>query len=299
MVDYDAANYPPSEVQAEFFRYALAEGAELPEVTRRLTGPLYSDFLSIMELTNTALNAIDSNFTPEYIMPDAYQSPEVRGALIARPIEVRWQLRKLAEARLGQLEELGASKNATALSEQQLSETLLEVPQYCPQVDGWKDYRTMKSCTNACFRMVFGGVSGWTPEQTPLSNELVDRYGTVVVDDVVYTNIYHTEIFKEICQREVVNLEIVGADFQAIDKIVSKIKLKHPQASAYCTINLSSNSGDRAIWHSVVLLGTEGKSVVFHDPGVANGGAFHKLSYADFARRWAVTYNRAQLTIAV
>jgi hypothetical protein len=146
--------------------------------------------------------------------------------------------------------------------------------------------------------MIFSAATGWQASQAALSEELIWQHRTSIVEDVVYSNLFQTGAFREICDKEVMTLELIGADLAVIEKLASKIKMKNSDAQVYCVASISSASAPPAsgIWHSCIILGADGDKVTWHDPGSAEG-AFKEVPVAAFGRRWAGAYNRAQLFI--
>lgn len=289
---------PSLEAQKGFFRQALGEGVEMGDRPRLLKGSYYADFESIIRLSDEAIKAVDPQLTPEYSMPTSYMPVDVMMKYNALPNSVRARLERIRTGRVATLREFAQDRTINDLASQGISDGVLSIPPFCSQDEDWRDSERFKGCMNACFRMVFGAATGWRPSQAALSEELVRQHRTSIVEDVVYGNLFQTEAFREICDKEVMTLEIIGADLTIIEKLASKIKAKNSDAQVYCVASISSASAppNSGIWHSCIILGADGEKVTWHDPGSAEG-AFKEVPIADFGRRWAVAYNRVQLFI--
>lgn len=296
-LNYSTENYPPIDEQQAFFHYALLEAEEV-EPAKLMRGPHASHFVDIMQRSEERIKGIDPSFTPEHTMPFGYQSQEVRSQLFGVDREIRCQLEAAANMRREEIHELVGTELQQAFSEQEIPVGLLDIPYYTQQSEDWIGSDAIRGCSNACFRMVFGAISGWLPSQTAVSENLMERYGTAVVDDSTYSSLYQTEIFSEICDKSVATYELIGADLAVIEKITTKLKKKRPSAEVYCTVNLASETAGEAVWHTCVLLSAENGVVVHHDPSNYNGGAYKSIPLEQFVSRWALAYNRAVLTIA-
>lgn len=297
-VNYGPGNIPPFEEQSAFFKYAFLEGEEQQVKRKMARGPVYEDFVAIMEDVQGLVTSVDPSFGAEHIMPMSYQSPEVRRQVLDLEHEDKIALQEISRMRLSALEQASA-KWQMGMSGQQIADGVLDVPFYAQQIEDWGNYDAYRGCTNACFRMVFGAITGWTPSQAAVSEQLIKQYGTSVVEDAIYSGVYHTEVFEETCDKHVVSIEMIGADFDSIARITQKIKQKYSTAEAYCTINLSSKNASKDIWHTCVLLGVDNGVVTYHDPSNSSGGAYQQEPCDTFLSRWAIAYNRAVITIAV
>jgi len=297
MVNYGPDNLPPIDEQSGFFKYALLEGAGVQKPTRMAQGPLFHRCVEVMHLVDERVREVDPSFTAEHVMPMSYQSQEVRKQIAKMEYDERQKLTGIAEVKILSLQQIAVDRLHESPETPTLEPGLLDVPYYARQSEDW-DGDGVRGCTNACFRMVFGAITGWTPSQAAVSERLVEQYGTSVVDDSVYSSIYQTEVFKEICDKDVATIELIGADFETIGKLATAFKRKRPHGEVYCTVNLASETAGAQVWHTSVLLGTEGDDVLYHDPSNWSGGAYKKASYDRFMRRWSVAYNRAVITIA-
>jgi hypothetical protein len=291
-------SYPPRAVQARFFEDALGQSAQSEAISRHVCGPYYNNFNAIASEVDGRIKELDPTLTPEHIMPLAYQSNEVREK-IASGGELVYGLKRVAKHRQELLDKVATDNITPVLRTQQISSGSLDEPPYYRQQEDWKDYRAARGCANACFRMIFGAITGWTPLESAVAESLEARYGTPIVDDSVYNGIYGTEAFKEICDRKVRSIEIIGADFETIQNLTIKLKQRQPEVKVYCTLSLASRNTDKSAWHSCVLLGAADDQVAYHDPSSFLGGANITECYDTFAARWAAAYNRALLTIVL
>ena len=211
----------------------------------------------------------------------------------------RKTLAEIAEFKAAALQAIPRSDAGESLRAQQIPMGVIDVPNYAQQKEDWKNFDGVRGCTNACFRMVFGTIAGWMPSQTAVSECLEAQYTTSVVDDSVYSAIYKTEVFEEVCPKKVISVELVGADFESIGQLATHIKKKQPDSEFYCMVNLASKTAGNKVWHSCILLGVEDGIVTYHDPLNQGGGAYCKAPVESFLARWSIAYNRALITIAV
>lgn len=289
---------PSLEAQMEFFNQAFMQGGEVTKRPRLVTGPFYSDFAEVMRQTEADVKSINPHFTPEHIMPSTYQSPYVRYEVDISSTDTRIALMEVSARRMRRTDMLARGVIGDTVGSQILLPGELNVPEYAKQDEEWEHSQASRACSNACFRMVFGSVAGWVPSETAVGEQLLKHHGTAIVDDKVFNDVYQTEAFKEISDKSVISLELIGADLELISRLTRKVKERQPDAQVFCTVNLASASSHRSIWHAAALLSATESRVTCHDPSVYCGGAFHTQDKTEFLRRWAVAYNRAQLIIA-
>jgi len=299
LINYSFENYPPVPEQKEFFRCALLEGAAIEKPSRFIHGPLFDEFVAILREVDSRISDVDPAFTAECIVPYGYQSQATRALLQDIDKNKRGALSKIAEFKTTALQAIPRSEKGEPLRHQQLPIGTLDVPHYAQQKEDWKNINGTRGCANACFRMVFGTIVDWMPSQAALSKCLVNQHGTSIVDDSVYSAIYHTEVFSEICPKQVATVELIGADFESIKRMASRMKKEQPESEFYCTVSLASKTEGNNVWHSCVLLGVENGIVTYHDPLNDSGGAYCTSPIEDFLERWSIAYNRALITIAV
>ena len=286
---------PSINMQQEFFDTSFRETVDYAP-PRMVKGPFYSDFLEIMQETQAKIEAVSPSFTPDYIVPSAYRSDKAKEDLLGS-FDVSVRMRSIGWDRLDRIDRLTRHKLVSVQQELGISPDLLADPPYCTQGDELDDKQARKACTMATFRMVFGGITDWVPSEEVVANSLKGRHESLVVTDAVYTNVYKSEAFKEICSKKVITLELIGTDFSHIDMLATKIKSSQPAAQVFCIVSLSSETEAKDIWHSNILLGTSSEHIMCHDP-LTRKGAYRKIDRSEFSRRWAISYNRAQLIIA-
>lgn len=286
--------------QSVFFEQAFAEGADIRDGShKKLDGPYFKDFKKIIDATDERIKQIDPNFTLEYLVPMQYQDDRIRNEIFFSGNQRRmYDIEELKNQKLRKLDLLGRQL-CMASFEQKIDTGVLDETPYCLQADDWQNKENSKGCATACFRMVFGAITGTVPFQTPIATELVKRYGTSVVEDAVFSNVYATETFKEKYHKEVMTLEIVGANLDVIQKFASKIKARREDAQVFAVVNMGSKSASKDVWHTALLLDADGSQVTLHDPSNYNGGKSKKHTYGEFFTRWAVAYNRVQLFVVV
>jgi hypothetical protein len=297
-VPYSADNYPPISEQYRLFRYALLEADRQGDETRHRQGPLIDGFKAILYDVGSRLTALDPTLTPEYFMPTSYQSPAVRRALAKKPWELKRELHNIQAFRFSETDRLVDESLAEHLSQQGIPGDVLDTPPYCRQGDSWDDFRSSMTCSNACFRMVFGGITGWIPSEEAVAESCITNKGSSIIDDSEYQKLFKTEIFGGISDKKVSTIEITGAVFTTIGKVAAGIKGRVPEARVYAIVSLTSATASRDIWHSNVILGTTDNDIICHDPSGVNGSPYKQIPRNVFTRRWAGALNRAQLFIA-
>lgn len=284
---------PPLEIQSEFLRIALEQGEGLGYKPKVVKGPFLDDFSGVMEHVGQKLKELHPSLTPEYVMPDGYQSPEVKMRISGMKPRISTGIRKLRDERRRLIDQLVEEKISPTLETQTLPAETLSVPPYLSQTKNGAD------CVGACFRMVFEGVTGWAPPQDLLNKHLRLRHNNVKVDDEVLMGIFQTDAFKAMSDKKVTAYELMGTDLAQIGRLSTKVKDRWPESDVFCTVYQSSRTvSDSNILHHNVLLEADGEKVVTHDPRSDVCGPFYEQSYEEFADRWAVSYNRAHLVVA-
>jgi hypothetical protein len=291
-------NFPPIVEQYRFFQHALLEAEGQEDETRHRYGPLIGGFKAILNDVQSQLTALDQTLTPEHLMPISYQSPEVRRELAGRPRELQHELRNIQALRFSETDKLVDETLIEYLSKQEIPRGIFDTPPYCKQGDSWDDFRSSMTCANACFRMVFGGITGWVPSEEVVAESFIARNGSSIVDDSEYQKLFKTETFGEISDKKVNILDITGADFTVIGQVSSHMKQRLPEAKVYAVASLASATASRDIWHANVILKTTDTAVICHDPSVVNGRPYKRIPRDVFARRWAGSFNRVQLFVA-
>lgn len=275
---------------------AVRQGVQAERRSRLLRGPLAAGFEQVMNEVHERLQRLGPHFTPEYLMPFNYQSREVAKRELSGTERV--QLSEITQLRNNRLHELADEVVMPTIERQELALGTLAEPPYCRQEraamlsEGWR------SCTNACFRMVFTGIVGWSPSQHAVNDALKEHYGTTTVDDEVYCGVFASEAFKQVSDRHVATFEMIGADLDVVGGVANKLA-ERSGAEAYCMVNMASTSVTEAgVWHSAILLGTEGEEVILHDPSDRDGAPFKRLDKTEFAERWTTAYTRARFVVA-
>lgn len=284
--------------EARLFKNMIEEGAQLESKRKVISGPFFPAFREVLEMTDKEIKTIDPTLTGEHCMPLAYQSTEVRRDVELLSAAQRKKLYAIRFEKVAALKAMGSEVAYPELRQQGIPTGSLDATPYVKQQDDWKHTEGVRGCTNACFRMVYGAITGEIPTQTALSQELMRQYNTSVVDDSIHGNLYRTETFRREHGKSVSSCELIGTDFGHITSIASRLKASRPGLKVYCTANIVSNGSMEGTWHTCVLLSAENGVVTYHDPSATSGGERKTASYEEFARRWAVTYNRAVLTIA-
>lgn len=295
---YSPENDPHYARQVAFFSGAFSEAAQLEPSTKIKKGPFFDDFAQIMNDVGAQLTALDDTFTPEYLAPSAYQSKEVSDDIRRHP-EVAQKLAEIKRRQRVMFNDL-AKAITPKMALQNIPDGMLNTPGYRRTVEGWDHPEAARGCSNACFRMIYEGITGSAPSQAALSDCLIEQYGTSIVHDSVYAGVYQTEAFRGISNYRVLTVDVIGADFAVINNLAAKVKQPtRPDAKVFCTVSIVAPSTGEAAVHTVVLLGADGKNVRYHDPNYQVGGRNTELPYDVFMRRWIGAYNKAQLTIAV
>ena len=296
---YGIDNHPPIAEQYGFFHYALLEASNQADETRYRQGPFMGGFKAILTDVQSRLTALDPKLTPEHLMPLSYQRPAVRAELEEKPWTLKRELRSIQSFRFRETDRLVDEILAERLSGQGIPRGTLDVPPYCKQGDSWDDARSNMTCANACFRMVFGGVTGWVPSEAVVAESYAASTGSPIVDDSEYQKLFKTEIFAEISDKKVSTIEVFGADFASIGQIASRVKEHAPTAEVYAVASLASATASRDIWHASVILETTDTHVICHDPSGVNGNPYKQIPREVFTRRWAGALNRVQLFVTL
>lgn len=297
---YGVDNYPPEHEQRGFMRAALEEAAQLPDPARHLKGPFAADFEHILRETDIALRSLNPSYTPEHLMPWAYRSEPVRSYVdrLARDdIDTYRKLTGIGTNRNAQLRKLGTAKIGPALEGQVIEPGTLDVPPYHHQGEHWKDPRNARACANACFRMVFDGVAGWSPQEDIVAHEATEKHGSHVIEDADYRKLFATEVFQEAVGKRVQSFEIMGASLKAIGAIALGVKQRNSNAKIFSVVSIRSQNASPGAWHQSVLLAAEPHAITIHNPS-ASAGPERTISRKDFYEYWAATHNRAQIFIS-
>lgn len=295
---YGPENRPPYEEQEAFLHHALLEAAYIDDPTRFAKGPFGEHFATILEGIDSGLRQLDPEFTPEYLMPYSYQSPTTRDMSGDLEPDERIALRRLKEERDKRINDLATKTIGPHVVDQIIPRGVLDEPAYRYQGQHWKDYESQRACANACFRMVFEGITGFDVYEDILAEQMIKKRGHSIVADSEYRKIFGTEVFNEVSDKHVQSIELMGADIKAIGTIAMRIKQRNADAKVFSVITLGSERASKDVWHQCVLLGADARSIICHDPGTLQKRPARLLPREDFVKRWAVAHNRAQIFIS-
>lgn len=274
--------------EEDFFWSACKQARIQSAASRQLQGPHHQTISSALAVVDNHLKAIHTELHPEHLMSSSYQSPEARTKLcqLSKSQHTLFeQIQSLCHDRATKLHALG---HEWAISDVvNLSEGVLNKPDYMGQ-------HNARACFNACFRMVFKGITHYRPHEETLARAMRGNY---VAHDDEFLNIFSTNKFKQIFpEKNVQVLTISGAGIETLSKLALKMKSKRPNAEVFSIVALESEStGGSDIWHSSVLLAANKDEVVIHDP---SKGHNRSIDTVRFHERWAVAHNRAHLIIA-
>jgi hypothetical protein len=286
--------------RSEFLGRAFRQIETVTPAMRTLRGPFCGEFLTVMHDTADALRLIDPSLTPEYLFNDSYKSREVRLATRGLDTGTQQQIGEVRQQRSDKLEKV-AGVMGPVITHQSITEGALDATPYYRQ--GEEPYEeSRQGCALAAFRMVFGGIAGWSPSEANFARHLKAYYNTSVVEDETYLKLFSTEAFRQLSGKRVASINIIGADLAYINKNAEKIKTQHPGTEVYAVASLASldekNTLKDDVWHKAVLLSADEYGVRCNDPSKENGGAQKLISHSDFIRRWVATSNSARLVIA-
>lgn len=295
---YSAENYPPFMEQYGFFRHALLEAADQKAAARDYKGPLFENFRAILARAHASLIRLDPSLTPEALTPNAYQDTNLKVSLANKPSIVQKGIKDIKTIKTQQIDSLIDSRLLGQISTQHIAPAAFDTPPYTRQGDDWNNLWSARACANACFRMVFGGIAGWVPNERVVGQNLLQHHGSGIVADSEYHKLLKTPVFSEICSKRVSVLDIIGADLRCLETTAIKIRRQVPAAQLYCVVSLASATSNRDIWHANVILEADDSAVTVHDPSGIDGLPHKRIPKDDFVRRWAMALNRAQIYVA-
>ncbi len=294
---YGPDNYPPATEQKAFLHQAFLEAAGKPDPARFLNGPHANSFKDILSDVEGFIHEVNPSFTPEYIMPYAFQSPRVqRMTEDMEPHETLalGTIRRHKNQRIADI----ASYIGPKLADQVIPRGVLDEPEYCYQGQEWSDYNAQRFCANACIRMVFNGIAGWHPREDVFAQEVINKYGRHVIDGSEYRKLFATDVFQEATGKRVTSIELLGADIKTIGAIAMRMKQRAPESNVLSIVSISSENATKDTWHECLLLGANAKGIVCNDPKDSMKKPRKIIPHRNFAERWAMTYNYAQIFIA-
>jgi hypothetical protein len=284
--------------QRRFLETAMTQAREVEYNQRTIRGPHHAVFNSYVGEIQTALQAINPAFTPDYLAPPGYRTQEVSEYRDSHRRHAD-RLDNLRYRRLTGLREIGLELSHE-IRTQELPRGVLDIPRFHYQGEHEDRDRHRQLCVNACFRMVHDGIVGWAPDEDVLGDMMTEEHGGIVIKDEEYFKLLQTPAFKELSGRTVKVVEMLGADFETIGKLTSGVKAKYPDAKVFAVASLGSETAeDKDIWHSAILMEADRDDVICRDPAI-RGGSSRKLLYTNqFLKRWAIAYNRVQMIIAI
>lgn len=295
---YGPENQPPREVQNAFLRYALMETEDIDDPARFLKGPYAQNFTDILKDVNDGLSQINPSFTPEYLMPFGYRSPAVQLLCSELNSNERVRLERLQTKRDEQITNLAQNNIGPAIMNQVVPRGVLDEPAYRYQGQDWKDFESQRACANACFRMVFQGITGFDVREDVVANNMRRSHGHSLVADSEYRKILATDVFTEVSDKHVQVIDLMGADIKSIGTIAMRIKQRNSDAKVFSVITLGSARASKDVWHQCVLLGATAKGIICNDPAAIDKMPARILPHEKFAERWAIAHNRAQIFIS-
>lgn len=295
---YSRENRPPREEQDAFLHFALLEAAQINDPARYAKGPFGEHFATILEDIDKGLQELGPDFTPEYLMPYDYQSQIVRAMSGELEPDERLRLGRLQEERNKRINELATNTIGPRVMDQIIPRGVLNQPGYRYQGQHWKGYESQRACANACFRMVFQGITGFDVSEDILASQMIKKQGNSIVADSEYRKIFDTEVFNEVSDKHVQSIELMGADIKAIGTIALRMKQRNADAKVFSVVTLGSERASRDVWHQCVLLGADASGIICHDPGTLQKRPARILPRDEFVKRWAIAHNRAQIFIS-
>jgi hypothetical protein len=165
-----------------------------------------------------------------------------------------------------------------------------------------------KACMNACFRMIFDDITGWTTDETALRTAIMNaNQNEHQVEDYRYLDIFHTEHMKQLTPRKIETCYIKGGDFDLLGRVALKaqpdLAAGKPGADIYCVattgkFSKTKLSGESMTIHDMVLLGVSEDTVTVHDPAYFHPQESREIPKDEFIGNWALANNTAMLVIA-
>lgn len=290
---------PSFDKQEQLFSQAFREAVRLsPDPLRLCTknGPYGATLAAQLRHVAEDLSAINDSLEPDALcVSEAYRSEETNRQILALNDAERIQLANLRYSHSRFLSDYGENTLVPATKNQRIEPGLLDVPPFTGQGESLSDSARIKLCMNACYRMVLGGLLGWAPDEQVFTKAMYDAAGRYVGIDEIYPKLLLTKTIGSLSMKNVIIRDIIGADFDRIATVASRAKSVQPTSRIYCVVNTVDTS---SVWHSLVLLSVDSRTVTAHEPRHGEPQANKSFSKYSFVERWAKALSRAQIVIA-
>lgn len=237
--------------------------------------------------------ALHPEIVPSDLLPASYRSQKETRHLESLGMDAM-QLDRLRMVKYDHLADLQKTlKNrCMALPDTIIPWGRLSIPSLCAQG------KSEQGCTNACFRMLYEGITGDHTYQLAAEAAVEKVHGHPLIHDEEYLKVFSTPTFRALYpELKVRTHTLLGVDLEMLKKVTTKIKTAHPDAWIFCMVNLQTATSLTDVWHANILIGSEEGQVIVHDPSGREGTAFKRLEKAKFYKRWAIAYNRAHLLV--
>ncbi|HVA97079.1 MAG TPA: hypothetical protein VND99_05485 [Candidatus Acidoferrales bacterium] len=279
---------------------AVEESVALPNPSKIHVGPYFSNFAEIqayLEEQRTAMSAESGvDLSPEIFFPETYQSGAANLQVQHMDREINRRRLSVINERRRRIYEISADITTPAVVNQTISEGVLAVPPFYRQ-DGLP--ADSASCIAANFRMIFAALAGWAPTEKTLEDAISTIEYTRHHADDMYLKLLQTPSFIHEIRKRVSVVSYMGADLDKIAEVADKVHNANPDAQVFALVNLGSErEGSPDILHANILLSADGENVICHDPTPNTYGGPNKvIPKEEFARRWALAYNRVHIIV--
>ncbi|HSE29079.1 MAG TPA: hypothetical protein VLA77_00640 [Candidatus Saccharimonadales bacterium] len=279
----------------DFFATGFTEIAQQPHLGKNASGPHTEVIRSVLNKIQEELTQIDDRLDPGFLTSQDYFTPDMRALSDTLALHKRAQTSDLAGHKDTSLAHVFNEAIWPDLQNQHIDSHLLAEPPFATMrglnmlYDGIVGIR---SCANACFRMVFAGVTGTMPAARSVAYGATQVFGDPVIENHQYLNFFHSTAFKKFYKKRVATVDILGSDFSTIANL-AQIANKHA-AKLFCILPLKSTNSSLAK-HQVILTGVAQDEVMFTDP---LSGHKNFAPKQQFAERWAQALNQALIVIA-
>lgn len=278
-----------------FMTQLFEETKDIPK-SKFYTGKHYP---KVRTLLNRTLEELRAAGAPELLLFNAYYISDYLGREVELD-QILSDTKIVAERIRGDNKfrffHLAESDLIPAMSGQKIEPNLLSTPPFSKQEYTYFTY----TCSNACFRMIYGGITRERLSQFTVVRALQQTYPRdrlpPLVDDEVYLSVFQTPTFRETFGTDVRFISFAGVDFKEIGEIVRRVKDKDPEVDVYCMLNVSSDSAGAS--HSVILLEAGLETITVHDPNKFDGNPWKSRPKNKFIRRWARELLRGHLVFS-